>query len=309
MRREETMRKKNRSLALKPKVLPPVGNVLDKRDVEAYVENKIVEILNGPAAIFEPWFRSIQISREIRRHQTALEGLKWPYYFEKWGCLVCETKDRLHWALGMDEKCNRRIYMRLKESLRRAAIKKGGNALAVSDLGTLARELPDVRRMLSSFVEIAEILNGQDPVFEPFFQTQAIANEIRKHQTALEVGKWTYFYDEWGCLVCSTANRWHQSVGMCARCYMRTTARLKECLRCAVHDKAASGPIVLPRDLGDLARKSLLEAVRSGKVGASLKAAQRKRFLLPDGGGVEAMQNETKYAGKNKPAAVRAGSW
>lgn len=178
-------------------------------------------------------------------------------------------KERLHLALGMCNNCHNRTIYRLKECLRCAAIKKDGNTLAVRDLGTLAREAPDVRRMLSPFAEIAEILNGQDPIFEPFFQTQALANEIRKHQTVLEAGKWTYFYDEWGCLVCSTTKRPHQSVGMCANCYSRTNWRLKECLRCAALDKAGRGPIVLPRDLGDLARKSLLEAVRSGKVGAS----------------------------------------
>jgi hypothetical protein len=265
------MPKKNKSLALRVEVLPPARELPDvRRALESFVEDKISEMMNGRDAVFEPFFRLTKIAHEIRSRQTVPEQAKWSYYFEKYGCLIDQTKAGPHLALGMCHNCYNRTRRRLQDGLRGAAVEKGGNPQAVFGPDTLAGETLDVLlRTLQPFVEISEILSGPDPTFEPFFQTVAIANEIRRHQSVLERNKWTYFYDEYGCLVCSTVKRPHWSVGMCQRCYMRTAVRLKESLRRAVLDKADSAPIVLPRDLGDLARKSLLEAVRSGKDKAS----------------------------------------
>jgi len=42
--------------------------------------------------VFEPFFRSRQVAYELQRLQTVSEQRKFTIYFERYGCLVCETR-------------------------------------------------------------------------------------------------------------------------------------------------------------------------------------------------------------------------
>src|SRR5579872_617974 len=84
-----------------------------KRMVDRMVEEKLAAATTGGDAVFQPFFQPYEISNAISRTQTVTEQQKWTYYFEKWGCLVCQCKDNRYGALGMCGPCHMRVASRL----------------------------------------------------------------------------------------------------------------------------------------------------------------------------------------------------
>jgi hypothetical protein len=83
------------------------------------VEEQVQEALSGDKeSIFQPFFQTKEIAREIKRRQTVPEQQKWHFYFEKHGCLICGTKEKAHHHLGMCATCLRRTYQRLAQIIR-----------------------------------------------------------------------------------------------------------------------------------------------------------------------------------------------
>ena len=76
--------------------------------------------------LFEPFFRSDALSRLIKQNQTVPQQRKFAVYFEEHGCMVCETRERPHSALGMCEPCYHRIAARLKAIERRETARPTG---------------------------------------------------------------------------------------------------------------------------------------------------------------------------------------
>ncbi len=115
--------KKTNAIIVRPaEVLRPVPALNPEAWIERIVEKKMSEIAEKrPAsAIFEPFFRSRAITTEIKRRQTIAEQRKWSLYYEKYGCLLCETTDRPHTALGMCCECYGRTKDRLSRLLKEA---------------------------------------------------------------------------------------------------------------------------------------------------------------------------------------------
>jgi hypothetical protein len=84
--------------------------------LEQLVQQKVVEILAArDEFVFEPWFRTRQVSYEIRRLQTVPERKKWSLYFERYGCLSCHKQDHSHASSGLCTPCHGRIFKQLKE--------------------------------------------------------------------------------------------------------------------------------------------------------------------------------------------------
>jgi hypothetical protein len=84
------------------------------------VEVEIPETTGAwPDEIFEPFFQGRAVSTEMKRLQTVPEQRKWHYYFDEFGCLICQQKDRPHVSLGMCTYCSRRTAARLQSILRR----------------------------------------------------------------------------------------------------------------------------------------------------------------------------------------------
>jgi hypothetical protein len=106
------------------------------------VEQKVAEALKGGDSIFQPWFQTKTITDEIRKHQTVTEKDKWSYYFEKWGCVLCRTKKRAHYGLGLCYRCRCRTYSRLAAILREVEKAKGGKGgdIGFMDSVRLARQ-------------------------------------------------------------------------------------------------------------------------------------------------------------------------
>ena len=114
---------RNKCSKTRTELLPPARQApADMATVIAkMVEQKVAEAMATEAgALFEPFMQSKEVFEEFRKHQTVIEQRKWTYYFEEWGCLVCEQKDRRHQALGMCDACFSRTRSRMIATLRRA---------------------------------------------------------------------------------------------------------------------------------------------------------------------------------------------
>lgn len=107
-----------------PAEIFPANATEFQKALSKLVEKKVVEAVSGGDSTFEPWFRTKSVSNEIRKIQTVSEREKFSRYFEKWGCLICETKETGHSALGMCRNCHTRTSQRLNAIIRDSAPKE-----------------------------------------------------------------------------------------------------------------------------------------------------------------------------------------
>jgi excisionase family DNA binding protein len=85
-------------------------------------------LINSPGArngsdddeIFEPFFQDEPIGLEAKRRQTVQQRMKWSLYYQKWGCLVCQTKKAPHMCMGMCAVCQTRTRWRLRQLVEQA---------------------------------------------------------------------------------------------------------------------------------------------------------------------------------------------
>jgi hypothetical protein len=71
----------------------------------------------------QPWFLDNRTARSIRRLIPELFFHKMRFYFEDWGCLMCEDKNSAHFSNGMCRACVNRIRQRLLGCLKKRRIK------------------------------------------------------------------------------------------------------------------------------------------------------------------------------------------
>jgi hypothetical protein len=91
---------------------------VQRAELDRLVQEKVAEILHArDEFMFEPFFRSRQIANELRRLQTVPEQNKWQVYFQRFGCLICQTTERIHVGNGMCDRCYPNTYQRLKQIL------------------------------------------------------------------------------------------------------------------------------------------------------------------------------------------------
>src|SRR6266404_5853795 len=89
---------------------------IDKAELDRLVQEKVAEIMaERDAFAFEPFFRSRQIAYELKRLQTIPEQRKWTVFFERYGCLKCETRKLIHIGNGLCRNCYPRIFNTLKQ--------------------------------------------------------------------------------------------------------------------------------------------------------------------------------------------------
>jgi hypothetical protein len=87
-----------------------------KRMIEQVVEERIAELMaDKESEEFRPFFETAEVAQELRRRMSVTEDNKWRYYFEAWGCLVCERTDVSHRTLGMCARCYANRRKRLSE--------------------------------------------------------------------------------------------------------------------------------------------------------------------------------------------------
>lgn len=89
---------------------------MDKAELERVVQQKVAEVMaQRDAFIFEPFFRSRQIAYELKRLQTIPEQEKWSTFYERKGCLRCETRAEIHAGCGMCRNCYQRTFTELTQ--------------------------------------------------------------------------------------------------------------------------------------------------------------------------------------------------
>jgi hypothetical protein len=85
----------------------------------------------------------------------------------------------------------------------------------------------DLDRLIQQ--KVAEALANQKAILEPWFQTsRALAAAIRRHQSMFHKRKFALYFEKWGCLVCSTKARSHDTHAMCQRCLDKFVQRLRQ---------------------------------------------------------------------------------
>jgi len=106
--------------AIRMEVLPSPAEAarlpLQRAELDRLVQEKVAEILQArDEFMFEPWFRSRKVAYELKRLQTVSEQRTFTIYFERFGCLICETRERIHGGRGMCVRCYQNTLGRLKQ--------------------------------------------------------------------------------------------------------------------------------------------------------------------------------------------------
>lgn len=79
---------------------------VDLGTIQQLVAKQVAEIrVREDSAIFEPFFRSRQVAYELRRLQSIPEQRVHAIRYERYGCMICKTTERIHAGLGMCGRC------------------------------------------------------------------------------------------------------------------------------------------------------------------------------------------------------------
>ena len=79
---------------------------VDEAKFHQLVQLKVAEIMaERDAVVFEPFFRSRQVAYELKRLQTVPEQRKFSIAFARYGCMICETRERIHAGNGLCTQC------------------------------------------------------------------------------------------------------------------------------------------------------------------------------------------------------------
>lgn len=122
-------------------------------------------------------------------------------------------------------------------------------------------KLPENFQVLMAYAvdkRLREILaEAETAEVEPFFNTREVTHEMKRQQTVAEQNKFSYIFEDFGCLLCARADVPHYGMGMCGSCYHRTRSRM----RLSVAKRAPKGEPVRFKDTVRLAREALLPSI------------------------------------------------
>jgi hypothetical protein len=77
------------------------------------VQTEVAKIMaERDAIVFEPFFRSQQVAREVKRLQSVPEQKKFSIGYERYGCIDCKMQDRPHAGNGMCDRCRPKWFSR-----------------------------------------------------------------------------------------------------------------------------------------------------------------------------------------------------
>lgn len=73
--------------------------------------------------------------------------------------------------------------------------------------------------------------NGRnESLFQPWFLPKHITYKLHGLIPPEYWNKMRYYFEDWGCIICGSDDRYHSN-GMCVRCFVRTSGRLKQSMR------------------------------------------------------------------------------
>lgn len=122
----------------------------------------------------------------------------------------------------------------------------------------------EYKAMIAKIVEekvLEALTHPTDSDFQPFFQPRHIAKEIKRRQTVQEQHKFSYAYNDWGCLVCGTKDRPYQFLWICKSCYSVAHQRLLASMR--KHSPGPDEPRPTFTDTVKLARAALAPSIET----------------------------------------------
>jgi hypothetical protein len=112
--------KKNETITIE--VLPSAAELVRARsgveeaEFKRQVQMQVAEIMaDRDAFVFEPFFRSRRVAYELKRLQRVPEQEKFAVSFKRYGCMVCETRERIHGGHGMCVTCNAKWFRRFTQ--------------------------------------------------------------------------------------------------------------------------------------------------------------------------------------------------
>lgn len=136
------MKKREIEILPSPATIVRATSGTDKAQLEAMVRQQVAEIMaERDALVFEPFFRSRKVAYELKRLQTVPEQKKFSISYERYGCMICETRDRPHISNGMCGNCHARWFRRLSQII--AEEVSGEPAHAAKGARGLERLLPE----------------------------------------------------------------------------------------------------------------------------------------------------------------------
>lgn len=127
----------------------------------------------------------------------------------------------------------------------------------------LSRAEVNAEARMNLKLEIAQIVEetvqqamlGKGAELQPFFGSKEVAYEIKRRQTVHEQNKLTYYFEDWGCMICGSRKGGHGGCGMCRTCYGRVKLRIHRSL---CKRQSAEGSIQPTfKDTMQLAREAL----------------------------------------------------
>ena len=102
---------------LPPSPHPP--SIDAKEMLRKMVEQQVAEITSRRDEFnMQPFFAKKKVADELKRFQTVPEQQKWRGYFNRYGCLRCDTREVNHDSCGMCARCRAQTNNRLQVVLR-----------------------------------------------------------------------------------------------------------------------------------------------------------------------------------------------
>jgi hypothetical protein len=142
-------------------------------------------------------------------------------------------------------------------------MRKAKKSVQIEVLAPARRPSDEAKAMLAKLVEqkVNEALSGKsdDSIFEPFFQPQSVANQMKGLMSVSQQQKFAAYFEEWGCMRCNTKKTGHNSLGMCLRCHHLIGDRLRACIRELDAERPDSIPAL---DRTDMAQQAILDILK-----------------------------------------------
>ena len=96
--------------------------VPDLATVDRLIQKRVAEAqATDQGLLLEPWFQPAPIADEIRMRLSVFHRRKGSFYFELYGCLICEKNNGLHVAHGLCHACYQKVAQRFKDMEKRYA--------------------------------------------------------------------------------------------------------------------------------------------------------------------------------------------
>jgi|HubBroStandDraft_2_1064218.scaffolds.fasta_scaffold196801_2 hypothetical protein len=108
--------------------------------------------------------------------------------------------------------------------------------------------------------KVAEMMATDSSILQPFLQTRRVMAELRKNQNVIETRKFSFYIEDWGCIICSRKDAGHAGLAMCPECHGRVVSRMTSTIRRATANRPADDGEA--QDLEEMAQAALARSLK-----------------------------------------------